>query len=162
MKIIIEGRKSCGKTTLLNWLLKNIPVELFTVHKSGTHELTASLIRKYKPNQTKRNEVNRTVNEKHNILNEASNIINGERQDSYGKPEDSFKIIAEFWTTYLNEHGWSGLSALDVAHMMTLFKIARMLGQKPDRDNYIDAAGYLAIAADRLIRWPEPFNSEEL
>lgn len=101
------------------------------------------------------------------ILDEAFKTINGERQDSHGKPEDSFQIIANFWTTYLGHkdmiiEGSLGLSALDVAHMMTLFKIARMLGQKPKRDNYIDAAGYLAIAADRLIRWPEPFDPKEL
>lgn len=90
-----------------------------------------------------------------NILNEVSDIINGERQDRYGAPEDSFKIIAGFWTTYLGHkdiiiEGSLGISALDVAHMMTLFKIARMLGQRSDRDNYRDAIGYLAIAADRL------------
>ena len=46
--------------------------------------------------------------------------------------------------------------------MMALFKMARMLGQKPARDNYIDSAGYLAIAADRLIKWPQEFNPDEL
>ena len=97
-----------------------------------------------------------------NILNETFRTINSERQDQYGKPEDNFQIIAEFWTTYLNKKGWGELSTLDIAHMMTLFKIARMLGQKPNRDNYRDACGYLAIAADRLIRWPVPSDPEEL
>lgn len=89
-------------------------------------------------------------------LSEAYRVINGDRQDSYGSPEDSFEIIADFWRAYLRqrsraEGGKVTLSALDVAHMMTLFKIARMLGQSPCRDNYIDAQGYLAIAADRLL-----------
>ena len=89
------------------------------------------------------------------ILYEAFKIINGERQDSYGKPEDSFKLIAEFWNVYIKRNFKTlkvELNALDIAHMMTLFKISRMLGQKSDRDNYIDAIGYLAIGADRLIK----------
>ena len=89
-------------------------------------------------------------------LSEAYKVINGDRQDSYGSPENSFEIIADFWRAYLRqrskaEDGKVTLSALDVAHMMALFKIARMLGQSPHRDNYIDAQGYLAIAADRLM-----------
>ena len=89
-------------------------------------------------------------------LYEAGAIITGERQDTYGNPEDSFAIIADFWNTYLaNRSGplnatVMGITALDVAHMMSLFKHARLLGQRPSRDNYIDAIGYLAIAADRL------------
>ena len=31
-----------------------------------------------------------------------------------------------------------------------LFKIARMSGQKPSIDNYVDLAGYAAIAADMV------------
>ncbi|ACL06261.1 hypothetical protein Dalk_4583 [Desulfatibacillum aliphaticivorans] len=87
-------------------------------------------------------------------LAEADHIINGERQDSYGAPEDSFALIAGHWSTYLGRE----LSALDVAHMMMLFKIARMSGQKPCRDNYVDLAGYTAIAADRLLPKAEKEN----
>lgn len=87
-----------------------------------------------------------------NILTEASAIINGERLNTYGKPEDSFQIIAGFWKVYLEARSKlpDSLNALDVAHMMTLFKLARLLGQISNRDNYRDACGYLAIAADRL------------
>jgi len=76
------------------------------------------------------------IKDKLNSLSEADHIINGERQDQYGKPEDSFEIIAGFWRVYLRGRfiAEPGLTALDVAHMMTLFKIARMLGQKPKRD----------------------------
>ena len=101
-------------------------------------------------------------------LIEANKIINGERQDAYGNPEDSFATIAEYWNTYLIkiqeklliDHGHDlenyklvpMLSALDVAHMMMLFKIARCSGQQTKRDNYIDIQGYAAIAVDRLIK----------
>lgn len=91
------------------------------------------------------------------ILSEAFHTINGERQDQYGKPEDSFRIIASFWNTYLRYKGKlkedsAGISAVDIAHMMSLFKHARMIGQKFNRDNYVDACGYLAIAADKLLQ----------
>lgn len=89
-------------------------------------------------------------------LLEAHNVINGERQDSYGNPEDSFALIAEYWDTYLRRRNLTvdvrGLSALDVAHMMMLFKLARCTGQQSKRDNYIDIQGYAAIAADRLVK----------
>lgn len=87
------------------------------------------------------------------ILGEAFEVINGDRQDSYGEPEMSFGIIGDFWNLYLRHKFKTlkvNLKPVDVAHMMALFKEARMLGQKPDRDNYRDAVGYLAIAADRL------------
>ena len=88
------------------------------------------------------------------ILEEADAIINGERQDQYGNPEDSFQIVADFWTVYLihkYNFEWS-LDAEDIAIMMSLLKHARMLGQNSKRDNFVDAIGYLAILADRIIK----------
>ena len=92
-----------------------------------------------------------------NSLTEANEIINGERQDQYGSPENSFQIIADFWKVYIRYKFGVELilKPIDVAHLMSLFKHARMLGQKPKRDNYIDAQGYLAIAADRLLEGNE-------
>ena len=80
------------------------------------------------------------------LLDEAKQTITGERQDQYGAPEDSFSRIAAYWTTYLGRP----VSALDVAHLMALMKLARAQGQGFKRDNYVDLAGYAAIAADRL------------
>lgn len=85
------------------------------------------------------------------ILLDAFRIINGERQDSYGSPEDSFKLIANLWNAYLTKVFQDDvLGPMDVAQMMVLFKIGRMLGQKPAIDNYIDAAGYIGIASSFL------------
>ena len=78
------------------------------------------------------------------ILDKAKAIINGERQDSYGSPEASFALIGAYWSAYLKRR----LTPVDVAHMMMLFKIARMSGQKPSEDNYADLCGYAGIAAD--------------
>ena len=85
-------------------------------------------------------------------LDKAKETINGERQDICGNPENSFQLIAEFWNTYLTarQAGESILiiSKKDVMHMMVLLKMARAMGQKYHSDNYIDAAGYIALADD--------------
>ena len=87
-----------------------------------------------------------------NCLLEANKVINGERQDEYGNPENSFQIIAEYWTTFLKYKCGldTPLTPLDITNMMVLFKQARKLGQKHKRDNYVDSCGYEAIGADRL------------
>ena len=96
--------------------------------------------------QIQEREINKSV------LTQAGRIINGERQDTYGCPEDSFEIIADFWSSYLKHRGvMQKLQAKDVGKMMMLLKIARMIGQAESRDNYIDLCGYAAIVADRMI-----------
>ena len=86
------------------------------------------------------------MNDRGSILDKAKAIINGERQGAYGDPEDSFKLIAAYWGAYLHEP----LTPLDVAHMMMLLKLARMSGQMPHEDNYVDLAGYAGIAGDMV------------
>lgn len=78
------------------------------------------------------------------VLAEAKKLINGERQNQYGNPEDSFRLIAAFWSAYLG----CTISSRQVAEMMVLFKVARQRTGEGKRDNYIDMCGYAAIAAD--------------
>lgn len=101
-------------------------------------------------------------NSKHGwILEAAHRVINGERQDSYGNPEDSFATIAEFWDTYLQarlqQRGPEEIfiQPVDVAFMMVLLKIAREACSAGKIDNFVDAAGYLGIAADIFGRTPK-------
>ncbi len=105
-------------------------------------------------------------NKRGKILMQALDIINGDRQDKYGKPEDSFALIAEYWNSYLislqknilEKNGFNlkeyklvpMLDCKGVAEMMMLFKIARMSGQVPSLDNYLDLVGYAGIAADMV------------
>ena len=85
-------------------------------------------------------------------LLDALNAINS-RFDVYGEPEDCFSLIANLWSAYLTaDTVFDGVSVVltphDVACMMALFKIARMKTGEPHDDNYIDACGYLSLAAD--------------
>lgn len=78
------------------------------------------------------------------ILEEANKIVNGARNEAYGKPEDNFNLIADFWSQYLNKE----VTAHDVAIMMILLKIARTKTGKGSLDNYVDIAGYAACAGE--------------
>jgi len=83
------------------------------------------------------------------ILKEALDIINGERIDLYGNPEDSFGDVSKYWRTYLETKFdiKIGLTAKDVSMMLALMKIARETNQGK-KDNLVDAAGYIGLAAD--------------
>ena len=86
------------------------------------------------------------------LCEKALRMINGKRQDQYGDPEDSFGLIAEYWSTYIGSmvlHDFNiCLESKDVAHMMVLLKIARMQGKENKEDNYVDAIGYIALAGE--------------
>ena len=89
------------------------------------------------------------------ILDTAKSIITGEREKQYGHPEDNFKIIAEFWKTYLenrcvSSNGSVALYPEDVAVMMSFLKIARIMSGNYKEDNFVDACGYLAIAGEMM------------
>jgi len=83
------------------------------------------------------------------ILEQANAVVKGEREDTYGGPEDSFRLIAGLWAMYLSRGGDTiRISSEDVAAMMALLKIAR-LSQAPDHlDSWIDLAGYAACGGE--------------
>lgn len=81
------------------------------------------------------------------LLREAESIVSGPRAASYGPPEDNFRRIADFWSTYLRErlpHIDIWLQPNDVATMMILLKVARLIESPNHKDSYTDIAGYAA------------------
>lgn len=78
------------------------------------------------------------------ILDAAKKIVTGDREQQYGKPEDNFAVIAEFWTTYIGHP----ISSEDVAIMMALLKIARIRSGNYKADSFVDGVGYLSLAAE--------------
>lgn len=84
------------------------------------------------------------------ILEEAKMCICHDRQNQYGSPEDSFAAIANYWSIYLlnSKKIVGAITSKDVALMMVLLKIARAEGQAHHADNYVDMAGYAALAAE--------------
>lgn len=81
-----------------------------------------------------------------------------DRQDQHGKPENTFQNIADYWNTYLNHKGARPLRGEDVAIMMNLFKVARSEMNPSNEDNYVDACGYMALAAELVSPQPPPFQ----
>ena len=84
------------------------------------------------------------------VLNGAKDCVCVDRENIYGKPEDNFATIANFWSEYLFSKGVLEelIDSDDVAMMMALLKIARIATGKPKADNYIDLAGYAACAGE--------------
>ena len=82
------------------------------------------------------------------ILDAAKKIVTGDREKQYGKPEDNFAVIAEFWTTYIGHP----ISSEDVAIMMALLKIARIRSGNYKTDSFIDGVGYLSLGGEISAR----------
>ena len=77
-------------------------------------------------------------------LEQAMGCVLRDRNNSYGGPEDSFGVIANFWSVYLGRKVYPH----DVAMMMSLLKIARIKANKGYADGYVDLAGYAACGAE--------------
>jgi hypothetical protein len=82
------------------------------------------------------------------ILQEAIRITSGDRRRDYDHPTPNHQRIADLWNAYLNLRKTpnADISALDVATMMILLKIARA-AHTPTRDTYVDIAGYSRCCA---------------
>lgn len=80
------------------------------------------------------------------LLENAKNICCNEREDIYGNPENNFNKIAGYWNETLSKKLIEPITGEDAAKMMCLMKIARMDNGKFNKDNYIDAAAYIALA----------------
>jgi len=90
------------------------------------------------------------------ILSEANACITKDRAATHGNAEDNFAAIAGGWEWWLSirEHG--PLCAFDVAMMMTIFKTARAASNKSHHDNFVDGAGYYALAGEIATKPAEP------
>lgn len=75
------------------------------------------------------------------ILQEAQKTLE-KRGEVYGGFQGSLNDIACLWNAYLGEQ----LTPRDVAMLMLLLKIARTDSSPDHIDNYIDIAGYAALA----------------
>lgn len=81
------------------------------------------------------------------ILDDAKQTITQDRIDTHGQPENSFGVIAGYYSAYLTQRLGVDvkLTPLDAVNLMILLKQARKLGQRQHVDNYVDGAGYEAI-----------------
>ena len=78
------------------------------------------------------------------ILSTANAAVTADRQATHGKPENTFGLIAAYWSAHLDQP----ISAADVAVMMGLLKIARIKTTPDHVDNWIDLAGHAACGGE--------------
>lgn len=81
--------------------------------------------------------------ERQEILQAAAQCVLHDRDNQYGTPEDSFQMIADLWSAYLD----AIIKPRDVAAMMALLKIAR-IKRSSKEDNWVDLAGYAACGGE--------------
>ena len=78
------------------------------------------------------------------ILDTAKTYVNVDRAATHGSAERNFGLIAAYWSAHLD----TNVSAVDVAAMMTLFKLARLKGNPANPENWVDGCGYLACGGE--------------
>ena len=94
------------------------------------------------------------MNAREFCLKKAAECVLHDRNDTYGgAPENSFGTIAKLWDTYLGDRLVRNdeedyIADYDVAIMMVLLKIGRIITGEYHEDNYIDLAGYAACAME--------------
>ena len=125
------------------------------VHTLSQDEWGALLDEEKMPTPTKAEDYKRTTlldpcERGRAIADDALKVINGERQDKYGDPEDCFKLIGDMWHAYLKAQmpEMPPITPDDVANMMVLFKMARIVGGEYHRDSDVDLVGYALLGAD--------------
>ncbi len=81
------------------------------------------------------------------ILLQAEKITNGQRQKDYGNAKSNHDRIAALWTAFLQgrRHPDSPLAADEVAIMMILMKLARLMWSPGHQDTLVDVAGYANV-----------------
>lgn len=89
------------------------------------------------------------------VLEAAAACVCKSRDKNYGKPEDSFRVIAGLWTEYLKGRppDVDAIRPHDVAAMMGLLKISRIATGRSKADNWIDLAGYAACGGEMDEGW---------
>ena len=83
------------------------------------------------------------------VLREAAALITGDRQKDYGPPAVNFERIAALWTIQAQKvlKVDAKFDPVLVALMLLQLKMARAV-ESPNRDTFVDAAGYAALAAE--------------
>jgi len=91
---------------------------------------------------------------KEEILTKATELVSKSRQDSHGDTFKNHEQIADFWNTYLDDKlkPVASITPDEVAMMMGLVKVSRSKVGKPNVDDYVDGAAYMAIAGELKLQ----------
>lgn len=95
------------------------------------------------------------------VLDEANRVINGPRAAHYGDATVNHQRIADYWNSYIRHlatarNGEIELQPHDIAVLMILLKIARVVETSDHRDSFVDTIGYAALAHLMAVKGTEP------
>ena len=84
------------------------------------------------------------------MLEHAAVLVGGQRAEDYGDKTINHARIADLWNMWLHESRVSNgpddhITAYDVAVMMLMVKVARLMHSPGHQDSHVDIAGYAAI-----------------
>ena len=92
------------------------------------------------------------------MLLKAAELVGGQRAEDYGDKTVNHIRIAELWNYWLEESRKSGadkrITPYDVAMMMMLVKVARLMHSPGHQDSHIDIAGYASILEEIANKEP--------
>lgn len=91
------------------------------------------------------------------ILEIARDLVTGDRNRQNGAALENHENIALLWTAYKREK----FTPFDVAIMMALLKIARVKAGTMNNDDFIDGAGYLALAGDMVSKSERKYTEHD-
>lgn len=84
------------------------------------------------------------------ILFQVAELVSGDRRKTHGDAAETQAKVGALWTVFLGGRKLpdAPLSGVEVAQMMCLLKIARTQSGEFNMDDFLDAIGYSAIAAE--------------
>ena len=86
------------------------------------------------------------------FLETVKTFVCKDRNVTHGDAEDNFRVIAQLWETYLQGTPPQSLNSTDVAIMMCLFKVARLMANPKNMENWHDLAGYAACGGGIVMK----------
>ncbi len=81
------------------------------------------------------------------MLRHAASLVGGQRAKDYGDKTENHQRIADLWNYWLDSK-FGKITAYDVAIMMLLLKVARLMHTPGHSDSHVDIAGYASIAEE--------------
>ena len=86
------------------------------------------------------------------FLKVVEGLVCRDRNVTHGDAEDNFNVIASLWSSYLKNSKGDVLTNKDVAAMMCLFKISRLINNIDNLENWHDLAGYAACGGGIVMK----------
>lgn len=99
------------------------------------------------------------------IIDSAAKLVAGDRQEAYGDPMDGMVRLAIALNAWLHMTGNATprpLSPKDAAMFQVMLKIARSETGPLRMDNFVDLAGWAAVAGEVAARIAEPAPEQRM